>query len=50
MLSVKPKLKVDLLLIYADTTALWKHFPPNLLLKFSELRATRSRENQNIVV
>ena len=48
--SVNPKLKVEVLLIYADTTAFKRHFRPNFLSNFCEFTASRSKDNQKLVV
>jgi hypothetical protein len=50
VIPVKPKLKIDVPLIYAEPTAPWRHFPPNLLLNFDEFTARRSKDNQKIVI
>ncbi len=50
MIPVKPKLKVDVPVIYDDTTAPWRDFRANLLSNFDEFTVSRSKDFRKIVV
>ena len=50
MIPVKPKLKVDVPVIYDDTTAPWRNFRAKLLSNFDEFTVSCSKDFRKIVI